>query len=223
MFGFRSLEFVSVDEAEAGAVALHFRPRRPLHYKAGQHGVWLVPGGGGGPFTVASAPEEEVVTLGTRLGSGSRFKRALAELKPGATVRLIGPIANFTLGRTASTVVMLAQGIGVTPFRAMLRHAAMSRADKRTTLIHVGHQHPFRRDTEGVATEAHYPTSHEAFTQQLKTTASQQPEATFMISGTPAFVRSTAAQLKASSVDKSQIRRDAFYGWSGGQDRLPRR
>ena len=216
MFGFRSLEFVSVDEAEADAVALHFRPRRPLRYKAGQHGIWLVPGGGGAPFTVASAPEEELVTLGTSLKSGSRFKRALAALTPGSTVRLIGPIANFTLGRTTSNVVMLAQGIGITPFRAMLRHAAMSRADKRTTLIHVGHHHAFRRDTEGVATEAHYLASHEAFTQQLKATVRQHPEATFMISGTPKFVRSTAAQLKANSVAASQIRRDAFYGWSGG-------
>ena len=215
MFGFRSLEFVSVDEAEAGAVALHFRPHRPLHYGAGQHGIWLVPGGGGAPFTVASAPEEELVTLGTRLGSGSRIKRALAALTPGGVVRLLGPIANFTLGRTAPTVVMLAQGIGITPFRAMLRHVAMSSSDKRTTLIHVGHQHPFRGDTEGGATEAHYPTSHEAFTGQLETAVRQQPTATYMISGTPAFVSSTAAQLRANSVARSQIRRDAFYGWSG--------
>lgn len=221
-FGFRTLEFISKDEGEAGVTALHFRPRRPLRYRAGQHGVWLVPGGGGKPFTVASAPEEEVVTLGTSLASGSRFKRALAALAPGATVRLVGPIANFTLEQTTPDVVMLAQGVGVTPFRAMLRHAALSRLDKRTTLIHVGHDHAFRQDTEGVATDAHYPTSHDAFSGQLEATVRGHPEATFMISGTPAFVRSTAAQLKANAVRPSQIRRDAFYGWSGGQDQQPR-
>lgn len=215
-FGFRSLEFISRDEAEAGVTALHFRPRRPLRYKAGQHGVWLVPGGGGKPFTVASAPEEEVVTLGTSLGSSSRFKRALAALTPGSAVRLIGPIANFTFDRTASNVVMLAQGVGVTPFRAMLRHAAMTGLDKRTTLIHVGHQHAFRRDTEGVATAAHYPASREAFARTLEAAVRGEPDATFMVSGTPAFVRSTASRLKANAVKPSQIKRDAFYGWSGG-------
>lgn len=211
-----SLQFVSMDVDDQGTAALHFRARRPLGYRAGQHGLWLVPRGGVKPFTVASAPEEEFVTLGTSLNSQSRFKRALAALSVGMTVRLIGPVANFSLDRTAPTVVMLAQGMGVTPFRSMLRHQALSDVDKRTTLIHVGTQHPFRHDTEADATEAYYPTSREAFSQQLAAAAVRHPGATFMISGTPAFVRSTAARLKATSVGPSQIRRDAFYGWSGG-------
>ena len=215
MLHIANLQFVSMEIDDQGTAALHFRPRRPLGYRAGQHGLWFVPRGGVKPFTVASAPEEEFVTLGTSLSSQSRFKRALAALTVGATVRLIGPLANFSLERTASSVVMLAQGMGVTPFRSMLRHTKMSGVDKRTTLIQVGIQHPFRCDTEADATEAHYPTSRETFAQQLEAVTSQQPDATFMISGTPAFVRSTAARLKAMSVKSSQIRRDAFYGWSG--------
>ncbi|CAA9575187.1 MAG: Flavodoxin reductases (ferredoxin-NADPH reductases) family 1 [uncultured Truepera sp.] len=210
-----SLQFVSMNIDDQGTAALHFRPRRPLGYLAGQHGLWLVPRGGVKPFTVASAPEEEFVTLGTSLNSQSRFKRALVTLAVSSTVRLFGPIANFSLDRTAPTVVMLAQGIGVTPFRSMLRHQALSSADRYSTLIHVGAQHPFRGDTEPAATEAYYPTSHEAFIQHLAAATVRHPDATFMISGTPAFVRSTAAQLKATSIESSQIRRDAFYGWSG--------
>lgn len=210
-----SLQFMSVDVDDQGTAVLHFRPRRPLGYLAGQHGLWLVPRGGVKPFTVASAPEEEFVTLGTSLVSQSRFKRALAALSVGATVRLIGPIANFSLDRTAPTVVMLAQGMGVTPFRSMLRHTAVSGAAKRTTLIHVGPRHPFRCDTEAGATEAYYVTSREAFSQQLAAATVRHPDATFMISGTPAFVRSTAARLKATSVKPLQIRRGAFYGLSG--------
>lgn len=51
-----SLQFVSKDVDNEGTAALHFRPRRPLRYHAGQPGLWLVPGGGIKPFTVASAP-----------------------------------------------------------------------------------------------------------------------------------------------------------------------
>ena len=208
-------QFTSMEADDSGSVAVHFRAQRPLSFKAGQFGLWIVPGGGLKPFTVASAPEEEVITLGTSLGSQSRFKRALAKLTPGDKVRLVGPVGDFTLDRTAPAVVMLAQGVGVTPFRSILRHAAMSGSDKRTTLIHVGNQHAFRQDTEGAATEAHYPTSRERFNKALEAAAREQPEATFMISGTSAFVRSTANQLKAHSVGSSQIMRDAFYGWSG--------
>ena len=210
-----NLEFMSMDVDDQGTAALHFRPHRPLDYRAGQPGLWLIPRGGIKPFTVASAPEEEFVTLGTSLASRSRFKRALAALSVGATVRLIGPIANFSLDRTAPTVVMLAQGMGVTPFRSMLRHMAANGAAKRTALIHVGTRHPFRCDTEADATETYYLTSREAFNQHLAAATVRHPGATFMISGTPAFVRSTAARLKATAVAPSQIRREAFYGLSG--------
>lgn len=210
-----TLQFVSKDLDDAGTTAFYFRPRRPLRYHAGQHGLWLVPGGGIKPFTVASAPEEELVTLGTNLNSQSRFKRALAALTVGSTIRLIGPLATFTPDPTVPAVVMLAQGVGVTPFRSILRHTWMSGVDQRTTLIHVGTEHPFLRDTEATATEAHYPTSREVFAQHLEDAACGQPDATFMISGTPAFVRSTTARLKGVSIKPSQIRRDAFYGWSG--------
>lgn len=215
MLQIASLQFASIEPDDSGSVAVHFRARRPLPFKAGQFGLWIVPRGGFKPFTVASAPGEKFVTLGTSLKSQSRFKRALAKLTSGDKVRLIGPIGDFTLERTASAVVMLAQGVGVTPFRSILRHAAMSGSDKRTTLIHVGNQHAFRQDTEGAATEAHYPTSRELFAQKLEDAAREQPKATFMVSGTSAFVKSTANQLKTNSVDSSQILRDAFYGWSG--------
>jgi glycine betaine catabolism B len=215
MLQIASLQFTSVESDDSGSVAVNFLAKRPLPFKAGQFGLWIVPGGGLKPFTVASAPEEEFITLGTSLKSQSRFKRALTKLTSGDKVRFIGPIGDFTLERTASAVVMLAQGVGVTPFRSILRHAAMGGSDKRTTLIHVGNQHAFRQDTEGAATEAHYPTSRELFAQKLEAAAREQPRATFMVSGTSAFVRSTAEQLKEHSVGSSQIMRDAFYGWSG--------
>lgn len=210
-----SLQFTSIDSNDSGAIAVNFRAQRPLPFKAGQFGLWIVPGGGLKPFTVASAPEEKVITLGTSLKSQSRFKRALAKLTPGDKVRLVGLIGDFTLDRTASAVVMLAQGVGVTPFRSILRHATMTGSDKRTTLIHVGNQHAFRQDTEGAATEAHYPTSRQSFDKALEAAAREQPKATFMISGTSAFVKSTANRLKEHSVGSSQIMRDAFIGWSG--------
>ena len=88
---------------------------------------------------------------------------------------------------------MLAQGIGITPFRSMLRQLARRGMDKNTTLVHVGRYHAFRSDTEVIVKQAHYPTLPEVFGRQLEAAAVQQPDATFMVSGGSGFVKSTVA------------------------------
>jgi glycine betaine catabolism B len=196
-----------------GALALNFRPRRRLRFTAGQHDLWIVPGGGVAPFTVASAPEEELVTLGTSVTSQTRLKRALAALTAGDMVRFVGPIGRFTVEGAARSVVMLGQGLGVTPFRAMLRHLALAGQDTATTLVHVGATHPFRADTESIATRAVYPSSRDAFARELTRVAADQPDATFLVSGSRAFVSATATSLQAHQVDPTLIRRDTFWGY----------
>lgn len=68
---FTRAQLESVVEDDQGAVALDFRPQRPMRFTAGQHALWHIPGGAVRPFTIASAPEEELVTLGTDLASVS--------------------------------------------------------------------------------------------------------------------------------------------------------
>jgi ferredoxin-NADP reductase len=207
------LRFDSITPDGQGAVAVDFRPQRPLHFIAGQHGLWVIPGGGVRPFTIASSPQEELVTLGTSVASRSRFKRAITALTVQDAVRLIGPIGNFTLDGTALPVVMLAQGMGVTPFRAMLRHLARTGQDKRTTLVHVGAAHPFRGDTEPVAAQTSYPSSREGFVRAVEHAAADQSDATFMVSGSSPFVSATVDLLNRRGVDTAQIRRDTFWGY----------
>ena len=207
-----TLDFSHTDDVGGDAVALWFRPRRPLHFRAGQHGLWVVPGGGLAPFTLASAPEEECVALGTRLGSQSRMKRALAALTPGAFVHLTGPMSSFSFNPQWTHTVMLAQGIGITPFRSMLTSAALTGTGGRTTLVHVAADHPFRTDTEQTATESRYPTSSLDFTEQVKALVLQQADAVFMLSGTRAFVTSTGALLTQLGVPRHHLHRDVFYG-----------
>lgn len=207
------LQFDSITPDDQGGVAVNFRPLRPLQFNAGQHGLWVVPGGGIGPFTVASAPEEELVTLGTGLASRSRLKRALAALSPVDTVRMIGPLGHFTLDGTASPVVMLAQGMGVTPFRAMLRHLALTGQDRPTSLVHVGATHPFRADTETVAAQASYPTSRGAFARQVAEVVADQPDATMLVSGSASFITATVDLLRTRGVAAAQIKRDTFWGY----------
>lgn len=117
----------------------------------------------------------------------------------------------------APAVVMLAQGVGVAPFRSMLTHAALAGVGVPTTLVHVGTGHAYRDDTSAAAVEAFCPTSHEEFADHVAAVTARQPHATSMVAGTRAFVAGTAAQLTGPGVDPPRIRRDAFYGWSGGR------
>lgn len=109
---------------------------------------------------------------------------------------------------------MLAQGVGVMPFRSMLRHLAMTEDRKATTLVHVGARHPFRADTEDVVGHGSYPTSRAAFASELEQAVAANRAATFLVSGSPSFVADTTRALRAQAVDASAIRRDRFWGWS---------
>jgi ferredoxin-NADP reductase len=209
-----NLEFTVSREIGGGAVALDFQPVRPIRFRAGQHGLWAVPRGGVTPFTMASAPEEDVVTLATSLTSGSRTKRALAGLRPGARVRLVGPLSGFTFPEQAPAVVMLAQGIGITPFRAMLAHAELTGSAVPTSLVHVAPEHAYRGDTEAWAGEAFYPTSRTDFGDILADVTARRTDAMYMISGTRDFVTTTANALDGLGVIGHNVRRDVFYGWS---------
>lgn len=211
-----TLRFGAMSPATGGAMRIDFHSlgdNRPVHFRAGQHGLWHIPGGGVHPFTIASAPEEHVVTLGTSLASGSRLKRAIGGLTYGDRVRLLAPVANFTIDGTSGPLVLLAQGIGVTPFRSILRHLDLTCQPRHTTLLQVGNEHPFRSDTEPLATRSAYTGSRDHYTELLAQVTTDQPSATFLISGSPSFVSSTFTQLRERGVVGGQVRTDKFWGY----------
>lgn len=155
------LTFTGSREEADGVTVFSFRPDRGLPHTAGQHGLLKVPGGGTKAFSLASAPEEPEALIGTHLQSGSKYKTALAALRPGDRASVRGPIMNFTLAKAAPQVVFLAQGVGITPFRSLLVHIAATQPDRDTTLVHVGQDHAFRAETERLARTAAYPAGRE--------------------------------------------------------------
>lgn len=150
--------FQSCREVGGGVASFVFTPGQPFEAKAGQHGILQLGGTASKPFSLASAPEEGSVLIGTSLRSGSSFKQRLAALQPGDTITFRGPVNKFTLDGAAPQVVMLAQGAGITPLRSMLAHAALSGLTIESSLIHVAHAgHAYRPETEQWATTAAYP------------------------------------------------------------------
>lgn len=70
-------------------------------------------------FSISSAPREGVITITTRLRD-TAFKRALQAVPLGTIVKVEGPFGDLRLHHALRPAVLLAGGIGITPFRSIL-------------------------------------------------------------------------------------------------------
>lgn len=201
-------------DVDGGVVSLAFRPESPVGAVAGQHGLLVLGATAVKPFSLASAPEEQDVLIGTSLDSGSAFKKRLAALRPGDTAVLRGPVNTFTLHGQPTQVVLLAQGVGITPMRSMLAHIALRDLAVESSLVHVADAgHAFRSDTETWATRSAFPQRAREFRRLTVEATRATPDATFYLAGASSFVSSTAALLRLSSISRAAIRRDAYLGY----------
>lgn len=209
------MTFVGKQHISGDVYAFSFRPAQPLPHTAGQHGFLAVRGGLiAKPFSIASAPEDDEVMIATHVHANSRYKQALAKLQPGDKVKMRGPVFNFVLPRGVPQVVFLAQGIGITPYRSLLRHIANYTFPIQSTLLHVSAEpHIFADETRALATRAEYPATRKAFARQLQATVAEQPSALYYISGSVAFLASTTQQLKQAGVPAAHIKKDWFLGY----------
>ncbi|MFZ0662642.1 MAG: FAD-dependent oxidoreductase [Acidobacteriaceae bacterium] len=75
-------------------------------------------------FSIASAPHEDFLMVATRMRDNA-FKRTLKATPLGTKVKIEGPFGNLILhNKTSRPAVILAGGIGITPFRSILVNAA---------------------------------------------------------------------------------------------------
>lgn len=70
-------------------------------------------------FSISSAPREDVIAITTRLRD-TAFKRVLQRVPLGTQVKIEGPFGDLRLHHAARPAVLLAGGIGITPFRSIL-------------------------------------------------------------------------------------------------------
>ena len=73
------------------------------------------------PFTISCAPED--AQLRFTIKKIGAFTSAIPDLKPGTPVKCMGPLGVFCKDIDAqSSIVMIAGGVGITPFLSVLRH-----------------------------------------------------------------------------------------------------
>ena len=87
-------------------------------------------------FSLASAPLEHDLMFATRLRD-TAFKRVFKTMPLGTAIKIEGPFGSMTLHKkTARPGVILAGGIGITPFRSMLFQATRTNTGHRLILLY---------------------------------------------------------------------------------------
>lgn len=142
-------------EVAEGTTAFLFEKPAGFSFKAGQclNFTFLDPPatdaeGNTRTFSIASSPDEEELMVATRMRD-TAFKRVLQAMPLGAPVEIEGPFGNFTLHKNATRLaVFLAGGIGITPFRSIIRDAARKKLSHRLFLFYAN-----RRPEDGAFLE----------------------------------------------------------------------
>ena len=119
-----------------------FRPDHPVRFEPGQFMELTLPHAGTDArgwrrvFSIACGPGGSV-RFGVRIPErASSFKRALLELEPGTRVTATGVGGDFVLPADGSRLLLVAGGIGITPFISHLEHLAATRSSRDVALVY---------------------------------------------------------------------------------------
>jgi len=233
--------FLGREDVASGTAAFRFARPAGFDFAAGQavNLTLLEPPetdakGNSRTFSIASAPHEDSLQFATRLRD-TAFKRVLGALAAGAPVKLRGPMGTFTLPEDpARPVVMLAGGIGITPFMSMLRHAEHAKRPGSRTLLYSNRRPedaPFIDELTALAArdprlklvatmnemeKSARPWSGEramldaAF---LERHLERGATPIYYIAGPPGLVAAMGKLLRAAAVPEADIRTDEFFGY----------
>lgn len=130
------LRFLNKKEEGFGVWSFFFEPQEKIEWLAGQSIRLELPrptfGVDEKRFTISAAPYEKNIRITTKL-SGSTFKKSLGALKPGTLIDAHSIEGDFIWHDGPK--LFLAGGIGVTPFKSLLKQATFEGKKLNTLMI----------------------------------------------------------------------------------------
>jgi ferredoxin-NADP reductase len=228
-------------EVAQGTMAFHLAKPKGFDFRPGQAFEIQLPGADSASgedrkhaFSIVAAPHETELMFATRMRD-SAFKRALATLPLGTELSIDGPFGSLTLHKKAErAAVLIAGGIGITPFMSMIRHAVHTRSSQPLALLY-SNRRP--EDTAFLAElQAHAQALpsfalHATMTDMAHSSqpwngataridadfvrgkVSDLPAPVFYVSGPPNLVQAMRGVLEQAGVDEDDVRSEEFYGY----------
>lgn len=209
-----------------------FKLNKHISYNAGQYMEWTLgqknPDSRGSRryFTLASSPTEENLRIGVRFSpKGSSFKNSLLNMKEGDQIVASQLSGEFILPKDLSKkLVFLAGGIGITPFRSMIKYLLDTNGKRDIILFYsnktqedIVYKDIFNEAFNKLGIKTVYVNTDMMGYIDEKTIRKQVSdfkERTFYISGPRSMVDSFEKTLKTLGMTGSQIKTDFFPGYA---------
>lgn len=221
------LLFLESYKESVGVYTFLFKKENDLTWKAGQHGLFTITHkkikNPTKPFTVASAPGENIVRITTRISENpSDFKKAMLELKQGMKIKIAGPVGNFYLKEDNSPSVLIAGGIGITPYRSILKQIEIdgNRDENHISLLYLdsGKSYLFKEELDRIAkilfVNITYLDSRDQLHKEInKFINLYKDKGNYFISGPKSMVDSISVFLQSENILKRNIKKDSFFGY----------
>lgn len=180
------------------------------------------PNGNSRAFTIASSPTEEFLMVTPKRGI-SLFKKLMENLKAGDSVESSHPVGTFILDEGVAAV-FIAGGIGITPFRSMIKWAVDQKLTTPMILIYSNSNDDFifKEELDQWQKELSTLTIHYIVTSQdgrldktkLHTIVYKSVNNTiFYLAGSHSFVNNMERILLDLKQNQTNIRYDRFDGY----------
>ncbi len=194
-----------------------FKPSHKVDFVPGQFAhvvIHRLPENAGKPvryLSIASAPSDNELQFTTHMRKQSLHKQKLGELKLGETETIYNVKGEFVLPADASKpVILVAGGIGITPFRSMMREESHNNSKRDITLVHVSdNEYLFERELSELSFSQHR-IGRDKIRAYTETLYKEKEDAIFYVSGPPGFVDATKETLTMMSVSEDSIKQDWF-------------
>lgn len=217
-----------------------FAANKQLAFAPGQYLEWTLPHdkpdsrGNRRYFTIASSPTEPEIHMGVKFyPEASSFKVALGSLNPGDAIVASQLAGDFTLPKNQhKKLVLIAGGIGVTPFRSMVKYLLDKNQRRDVVLLYsnrtgkdIAYKDLFDEAANRLGLKVVYtltdtkPVNWTGRTGFINETMIRQEvpdfrERIFYISGPQAMVTAFDHMLSNLGVPESHIKKDYFPGFA---------
>lgn len=220
----KEIVFKGRKKEQEGIYSFAFETVKPLEWRAGKHAMFFVTHKKIKKalrlFSISSSPSENIITITTKIGDNpSEYKKALLELSPGMKMTLRGPMGPFVL-KQDSTYCFIAGGIGITPFRSIMKEIDYGKQNLNGTakLLYIDSSESFlfgeelkAMDYEKISTE--FFTDKQAMASRIKQMTTESNNTIFFIAGSKQMTSSIKQTLIELGVKKNKIKTDTFLGY----------
>lgn len=233
---------VRKDKITPDSIDFVFEPKQKFNYKPGQYMEWTLPHAGTDQrgqrryFTLASSPTEEHIRLGVRFyPRGSSFKKALQAMNDQSPIVAASLGGDFVLPNDRHRkIVLIAGGIGVTPYRSMIKYMLDKNEKRPLTLLYsartaadIAYMDVFENARSKLGINVYYNLTEtgaalpdnrfRAGTITPELVRAEVPdyhESLYYVSGPHGMVTDIEKALKRSGVHERRIKTDFFSGYA---------